>query len=379
MIRNNIRNIIDSIIYYLSFFVVKNKSTKRKVLIIRKDVVGDFVIFYPTIRYYRDFYAKQEISFLCSVVLKDLTFLLEKVVDNIIWYDEKKFRNNFFYRARFLLNLKRQGFDIVIYPVYTRELAGDNMVRITGAKEKIGFDSPEVTSEKTNTYYTKRIQVKEGLNEFDRNFAFVSTLFDIQAEPTFPTIDISLFPKEEYEYFLITNQKIISNQKYIVITPGSNLAFKMWPAERFASIINHCTEKELIVILSGVKSEIPLGEKILSLIKSKEKVINTIGKTKLSTLFYIINNASFYFGNDTGTLHIAASLGVPSLAIMGGGHFGRFFPYGDLSKNKIISDPHAPCRGDNWKCLNGSKKDTVAPCINSITVESVKEALDAFL
>ena len=35
-------------------------------------------------------------------------------------------------------------------------------------------------------------------------------------------------------------------------------------------------------------------------------------------------------------LHIAVAAGTPTVCLMGGGHFGRFFPYGDIDKNRIV-------------------------------------------
>ena len=70
--RDLIRLLIDGIIYKISFFVRSIISERKKVIIIRKDVVGDFIIFYPTLQFYREFYNDAEITLVCNIVIKDL-------------------------------------------------------------------------------------------------------------------------------------------------------------------------------------------------------------------------------------------------------------------------------------------------------------------
>lgn len=376
-IREILRITIDNSIYLTSFFVSRKESSKKKIIIIRKDVVGDFIIFYPTLKFYREFYKDIEITMVCNVVVKDLTEMITGQVDKVLWYDQNKFRKNFFYRAKFMFALKREGYDIAIYPVYSREPIADLMVRTTRAKERIGFDTPEVKYKWLNNYYTKLIKTEKGLNEFDRNFAFVSSLTEHKCSPTFPTIDVSMFEKNSYES--IVSKYNLSPKKYVVITPGSNLSFKIWQLNKFAEVADYLIEKGFTVLLSGTKKEVNLGEEIYNNVKHKESIVNLIGETDIPTLFHLLNNAYLYFGNDTGTLHMASAVGTKSLAIMGGGHFGRFFPYGDLDKNKIVFDKNASCLGDNWKCLETVKDEETAPCITAITVENVKKEISCLL
>src|ERR1035437_9375435 len=107
-IRNKIRLLIDGIIYAESFFHRRkapefiNGRQKKRVLIMRKDGLGDCIVFYPTLRAYREYYADAEITLIFPSYFESLSPLLGKdLVDRVIWFSHKKFGSNFFYRRKF--------------------------------------------------------------------------------------------------------------------------------------------------------------------------------------------------------------------------------------------------------------------------------------
>jgi len=48
-------------------------------------------------------------------------------------------------------------------------------------------------------------------------------------------------------------------------------------------------------------------------------------------------------------LHIATALRKPVVGIVGGGHFGRFYPWGDPETSRVVNLP-MDCYGCNWHC-----------------------------
>ncbi len=104
---------------------------------------------------------------------------------------------------------------------------------------------------------------------------------------------------------------------YCVVVPGAQDKARRWEVEKFTKIISYilCTYN-LSVILSGAEDEEKIGKVIKSHFNEEKRVINLIGKTSFDVLFSIISESKFVFGNDTGTIHIAASLGIPSLCLM---------------------------------------------------------------
>ncbi|GAB6057300.1 glycosyltransferase family 9 protein [Desulfonatronum parangueonense] len=73
---------------------------------------------------------------------------------------------------------------------------------------------------------------------------------------------------------------------------------------------------------------------------SGEDFINLTGKTSLRELLPLLAGARLVVGNDSGPLHLAAALGVPTLALFGPTDPARYRPYPeDDRQNRILCAP----------------------------------------
>lgn len=67
----------------------------------------------------------------------------------------------------------------------------------------------------------------------------------------------------------------------------------------------------------------------------------------LCDLAGVLQASEGYVGKDSGTMHLAACLGRPTVAVFGGGHWKRFLPTGNQA---AILTVEVPCRGCDWRC-----------------------------
>ena len=65
-----------------------------------------------------------------------------------------------------------------------------------------------------------------------------------------------------------------------------------------------------------------LGERLVA--SNKEAYINVIGKISLSEIFALFSAARLVVCNDSGPMHIAATIGVPTVALLGPNDPSRF-------------------------------------------------------
>jgi heptosyltransferase-2 len=89
---------------------------------------------------------------------------------------------------------------------------------------------------------------------------------------------------------------------------------KMWAKERYAELIGRLA-KTADVVLLGAESDREMEREIMAL--ACGKAVSLVGKTDLVTLAAVMSRLSLYITNDTGPMHIAAGLGVPTIAIFG--------------------------------------------------------------
>src|SRR5207249_8034765 len=122
-------------------------------------------------------------------------------------------------------------------------------------------------------------------------------------------------------------------------------------------------------ILFGTKKEAEIGDQIVAAIG--DHCVNRIGHTTLDQLIDELRECRLVLTNDTGTMHLAALLGVPVVAI-----FGSTEPRltGPLGNNNIILRHHVECS----PCfLRQCPIDF--RCMKAVTVEEVADAVSSML
>lgn len=134
-----------------------------------------------------------------------------------------------------------------------------------------------------------------------------------------------------------------SNIKHLTslgLCPGAEYGpAKRWLPERFAEVAAAISaETNAKWILFGTKNDQSIGEKIATALG--EDCVNRIGQTTLDELISELRNCRALLTNDTGTMHLAALLGVPLVAV-----FGSTEPSltGPLGNGQVIIRRHVEC------------------------------------
>ncbi len=117
--------------------------------------------------------------------------------------------------------------------------------------------------------------------------------------------------KEAYE--LLEKVSIKIDQPLIAMVPGTSWQTKQWPIEYFIQLIADVQKKKLQVLLLGSEAETPL---IQSIQKEFPSVPDFCG-VPLRLAGACISYCRVLVSNDSGPMHIARGLGVPTLAIFG--------------------------------------------------------------
>lgn len=103
----------------------------------------------------------------------------------------------------------------------------------------------------------------------------------------------------------------------IGLCPGAEYGpAKRWLPDRFAEAAAKINGKSSIQwILFGTKNDAAIGNQIAAAIG--DRCVNRIGQTTLDELIDEVRGCRLLLTNDTGTMHLAALLGVPVVAIFG--------------------------------------------------------------
>ena len=352
-----------------------NENKGEKILIVRPDGIGDFVIFSAVLEHYAELYNDYKIDLLCLPQTKELVRSIP-FIDKIICINTRKlYRKKYFlYTVLSILKVKRFKYEKIIYPVYSRTKHDDLLIKFIRAKEKIAFDgnsSNDPNNERIgrNRYFTRIIESEKGEKvEIERNAEFVNKLGGrVDTFTLKPKIWFS--DGDDIKYERLREKYNFSKNDYIAIFPGAGSQIRCWESDKWAELIKRIFTKspKYKIVILGYGNDIFAINGILDVLgyNYNERVINLYKKTTLKILAKVIQGAKLFIGTESGAIHIAAAVGTPNVCLMGGGHFGRFYPYGDLNKNRIVYKK-MDCFGCNWKCKYKTSK-----CIKEIEVEDV--------
>jgi lipopolysaccharide heptosyltransferase II len=160
------------------------------------------------------------------------------------------------------------------------------------------------------------------------------------------------------------------HQTLIGLCPGAEYGrAKRWLPERFAEVAAKITaQSSADWILLGTKNDAAIGEQIAAAIG--DHCVNRIGQTTLEQLIEELQRCSLLVTNDTGTMHLAALLGVPVVAI-----FGSTEPRltGPLGNGHVVLRHHVECSPCflrecpiDFRCMKAVTADEVAEAVLSI-------------
>lgn len=106
------------------------------------------------------------------------------------------------------------------------------------------------------------------------------------------------------------------------------------------------------------------------IIENHNGKVEIFDSAPLTDLEKSLSECGSLIGNDTGIVHFAQTLDIPTVVVSGGGTFGRFFPWPlDKLKQLVVVSPMA-CFDCDWRCPQTTKEK----CLRDIKPHQVMEA-----
>jgi heptosyltransferase-2 len=147
------------------------------------------------------------------------------------------------------------------------------------------------------------------------------------------------------------------------LAPGAAFGkAKRWPARRFAEAGEKAArEWGARVVIFGSEGEKEICDEVVRFL-SREPV-NLCGKTSLSEAIALIDQCKLFLSNDSGLMHVAAALNIPTVAVFGSTDPLATGPRGPNSvfvRNPVACAPclKPECHMD-YRCLLGVTSDQV--------------------
>lgn len=304
------------------------QTQSKKLCLIKTDEIGDYILFRNFIEILRknNKYKDYKIILIGNITWKNLGEEFEgEFIDEFIWVDKHSFLTNLLYRYRFLKKLSLKNPEILINCSYSRDFyLDDSIASITPARQKISFKTDLSNSYKwqifiSDKYYSTLIDSSNEMFDFYKNRSFFENILETKIDLTKPEINLS----DEYNIGEVYND-------YVIFFMGGRRKYKKWKLNYFIDTANFIISKyNMNILLVGTENEAKDNHLIYNQIEHKEKVKDLSGQTSLSELVSLLNKAKLLITNDSGIVHIAASVNTKTIVILNGSQFGRFLPYPD--------------------------------------------------
>jgi heptosyltransferase-2 len=333
----------------------------NKILIRGTNWIGDAILTLPAVTSIRATYPQAHIAVLIKPWVADI-YELFSGVDEIIIY-ENKFDTpaGVFRLARIL---KGRKFDAAILLQNAIEAA--IIALAAGIPLRAGYDSDArgllLTHRVHRTEEIRKVHQIDYYLEMVKTLGCVSVSREMHLE-----IKISLFDAQNILRKFVTETK----KTLIGIAPGATYGpAKRWLPSRFAAVVDKLDEKFFTQgILLGGKSDWEIAQEVKKLAHSE--LINLAGKTTLREAIYLISQCRLFISNDSGLMHIAGALNIPTIALFGSTNPVTTAPAGNKS---IIVRREVSCS----PCMKETCP-TDFRCMKLISVEDVFAAAQNLL
>ncbi len=160
----------------------------------------------------------------------------------------------------------------------------------------------------------------------------------------------------------------------VAVCPGAEYGpAKRWLPERFAQVIRSVSERRTLEwTLVGVARDAQVGGAIAAGVAGAPDVTlsNRIGGTSLGELVKVLQESDLLLTNDTGTMHLAASLGVRVVAVFGSTDAELTGPLGPGHRVLQHRVPCGPCFQRechlDFACMRGVSAEEVVSAVESL-------------
>ncbi|MDD4910321.1 MAG: glycosyltransferase family 9 protein [Candidatus Omnitrophica bacterium] len=276
----------------------------NRILIIRTDRFGEFILNLPVIRALRQRYPSSYISVMVSPVVKEL-IALSRDIDDIMLYDERSM-GGLLSGLRLSGQIRKERFDaaIILNPRKIFNIA----VFLAGIPVRVGYDR------KWGFLLTHKIKDRKHLGEKHEVEYNLDLLAAIGIEPSdkSPRIDTDK-NDEEYIKSLLADSGISDRDMLIALHPWTSDPVKQWPVENFAYLAGVLPDiLRCRVLVIGGKEEAEATEIFC---QGPGQPVNLAGKLSLRQLAALLKTCKLLISNDSGPVHMAAAVGTPVVAV----------------------------------------------------------------
>lgn len=350
------------------------RSNRKKILVLRYRFIGDTVLTIPFLRNLRR--AEPE-AYIAWVVAPGSSELIEGTpyVDELIYWDpvtrhadSRGTHRTLSSKIQFIKGLRSTHFDKVY--VLKRSFSSAIIAFLSGIPSRIGF-----ATEGRSFLLTKPVPYRHDQHE-------VQNFLDVLRADNIPILDDHLeawLSDEDHRfadrYFHAAG--VADDQMVIGIHPFAANPPRAWHLDNFTELARRLSHQfnARILFFGGSGDAHLLGSIRTAMTPAP---LEAVGTTTLRQTMALLARCRLLVCNDSGIMHLAASLQVPLVALFGPQSPVKFGPWGKNSHIVYSNFPCSPCRQKFFQECKPSPRGK-PECLEKITVDNVLKEIETLL
>jgi len=347
---------------------LRSKVFKR-ILLIKPSAVGDVLHTLPVLAKLRTRYPMARIDWLLTPPIAEL-IRHHPALTNVVAFSRRdcgRWWRSWTAAAglvRLVVSLRRSRYDLVV------DLHGQFRSALlclsTGSSVRVGFDRPRRgagapsrrrlpaeayrhawTGAREGAWlaYTHRIPIPTlDVHAVDR-YLWLGQLLGLDDGPPDFHVPVPRASVARVEALLGRHGAL--ERPLALLFPGTQWETKHWPAEAFARVARHLCATGRTVVLAGSTAERACCQAVA---EACPAACDLSGQTTLSELAALVRRSAVCVTNDSGPMHLAATLGRPVVSVFGPTDPLWIGPYGRPSAVVRAGVPCSPCYLRKLRC-----------------------------
>jgi len=314
-------------------------SHVSRILVIRVDRLGDMALTTPALVDLREHFRKAEITVLAPPASLSL-LEAHPAVDRRVPLAGRRLPQDLVGR-----------YDLAIDFTPDESLRGALLARASRARHRVGFRA----AGRQVGFSMRGPRADPRRHVLDLNRGLLETL-GVATKTTHPILYVTAQERGAAQARLAA---LGAAAPRVALHPGGHYATQRWSPECFAELIGLLTGRTgaACVVLAG-----PDEQELCRRICAATPDALSPGPTTVREMMALIASCDLFIGNNSGPLHVATALGLPTVSVMGPTDPLRFAPRGPADRVLRRDLPCSPChRARCWHhtCLRSIEPDEV--------------------
>ena len=338
-------------------------GTPKRILVTEVNWLGDAVMSLPALRAIRRVWPNAHLAVL---VKRDLAGFFDgaRWIDSVIPYIKDGGMRGLADTAKIVRQIRRGRFDLaILFPNNFRSALWSALARVPA---RAGYIRDRRGPLLTHKVFPPREAA--GTHQSRYWLAMIRSTLGIEIDSERTTLEVGESDRDRMRQWLRAHRPR-TEAPMIALAPGAAFGpAKEWPASRYAELIDLVVARGAECVLVGTPGERTKCEQVA---RGRSGVTVAAGETPIGDLIALLSICDGFVGNDSGCAHVAAALGIPTIAIFGSTDPSRTAPLGP----KVAVMRRAPecspcfartCRFDHYDCLRSIHPKEVVEALEKL-------------